>query len=465
MTRKAIIYTRLIERLNHFTSNGSVAESYHDHLTTDEQKNSFMVLMEQIEQSVSLLEEENTGDILPSDLPVLLSNVESLMTEFGDFPDARFHELLSIICITDKIKSEVAGEENFDIAQDVNTDAFTLYELERPIYHKNFFYHDSGTLENSVFMISIQSIRDLKKFIIDKSIPVELLFQMLAKVGTDQVLDASKEYLLIKSGLPDKTMEACIRLHLVKAGHYFHFPQPYESALNIHADRKILPDRSYNQFLDTLLIISEYNYQRDILDKYLRLYHVIENFMFRLPLVKLERSNGGRPFSIRDFQRLYREVSTNELGALKKLVKKVFQENYNTTPTNFGDFVMEKWAALCPGIVSVADVNTLLKYLTVTNGSGDIVEHANINSIEVLTGAFAQMIYSYRNAIVHNKDTELHLSHETLLSHAVMRDTAHKVMEEFLIPCMEEITFYLVIEDNNIVRFEHSTLKLWEDVA
>lgn len=468
MTRKDIIYARLIERLNHFTPNGAFAENYYNHdLATDEKKNSFMGLMEQIEQQVSLLEEENAGNLLPSDLTALLSNIETIMSDFGDFPNARFYELFGIIYLVDKIKSEVAGEEDFDMEEAVNIDTFTFYELERPVYHKNFFSYDSNNLENSVFLISLQPINDLNEFVNGKSIPVELLFYMLAKLGTDQVLDTSKQYLLIKCGLPDKTMEACIRLHLVKAGHYFHSPQSYEVALNIHSDRKILPERSYNQFLDTLLIISEYNYQKDILDKYLRLYHVIENFMFRLPLVNLERGNGGRPFSIRDFQRLYREVTIDELRALKKLVKKIFLENYDATPTNFGDFVKKKWKNLCPGIVPVADFNTLLKYLTVTNSSGEIIEHENVNanSIEVLAVAFSQMIYSYRNAIVHNKDTELHLSHETLLNHPIMGDTAFKVMKEFLIPCMEEITFYLVIEDNNIVRFHHSTLKLWEEIS
>ncbi len=459
MKRKDIIFTQLLERLEHFTANGANTENYHSDLTSEERKNSFMGLMEQVEHQISEVIKDKNENRLPSDLGSLSLSIESLANDFNDFPEARFSEVLTMIYIIGKIK-EVADEEDFNIMNEVNTEIFILYEINNLIHKKYFFSHDYYTPENSIFLISLQSISHFKEFISFESVPAELLLQLLAKLGTDQILDVSKQYLLIKTIIPDKAKEACIKLHLVKAGHFFHIPQAYTGSLNIHPSRKIIPERRYQQFQDTLLIISEYNYQKDILDKYLRLYHVVENFMFRTSLVKLERNNEGTPFSIRDFQRLYKQVNTSELDALKSLIDQALNKEYDSTPLTFRQYFLNQWRSLPSGSLTVTQITKLMSFLSVTPKKGYTeVTEQNFHSV------ISQFVYYYRNAIVHNKDTELHLTHETLTRHPVLKDTAQKFLETFLIPCIEEIVFYLLIEDNDIVRFNHSSLKLWEDEA
>lgn len=463
MTRQEIIYTRLLERLGHFSLNEQHSIDFGESLGEEDQ-NIFLGIVEQLDQLIDKLKENQLNNQLPSDVGNILSVAKSLLDYFPQFPSARYSELLTMIHILDRIKSEVSGEEGFDVSENVEDHTFDLMELGFPVNKEIYFFHDINAIENSVFLISFKSMDNLQGVISSEPIPVELLFQLLAKIGTDRQLDTSKQYLLIKTGISVKTMEATLKLHLVKAGHYFHFPQAYAGNLNIHPDRNILPELEYQQFQDTLLIISEYNYQTDILDKYLRLYHVIENFMFRVPLVEMERGNNGAPFSIRDFQRLYKQVNTSELAALKALLIKVMDESYDSVPVTFKAYLFDKWTKLPSGLLTNTEITSLLSFLSVTTNQGNPIEFGDVTD-QNIHSIFSQVVYYYRNAIVHNKDTELHLTHETLTNHSILGNTALKVLENFLIPCLEEIVFYLIIENNHIVRFQHSSLKLWEHVA
>lgn len=78
-------------------------------------------------------------------------------------------------------------------------------------------------------------------------------------------------------------------------------------------------------------------------------------------------------------------------------------------------------------------------------------------------GFFANLIYALRNALVHNRETEFHLTHETLLSHSQVQDTALQLLEKFILPIVEEIVFYLIIEQNEIVWFKNSTIQLYKE--
>lgn len=464
MTRKEIIYDKLLERLNHFSLDNEHSTGFGEALEEGQEQDSFLSLIEQLDQLRDKLQEDLNHERLPNDLSPILSVVESLSINYPDFPDARYAELLGMMHIIDRIKTEVYSEEDFKIEEDVQEDMFSLREIPNDVNIDTYFYHDTDDVSNSIVLISYKSISDLQDFFSEEAIPVELLFQLLAKLGGEHKLDLNKQYLLIKTAVSEQSMEATVKLHLVLSGNYFHFPLAYSEELNVHSSRKILPEREYQQFLDTLLIISEYNYQTDILDKYLRLYHVVENFMFRLPLVEMERNNNGTPFSIRDFQRLYKQVSTSELDALKSLLRKVLDETYDSTSTTFKEHVLDRWESLPSETLTATKITDLLSFLGITTSKGNSIEYGDVTD-QNIHAVTSQLVYYYRNAIVHNKDTELHLTHETLTNHSILEDTALIVMKNFLIPCLEEIVFYLVIEDNSIVRFQHSTLKLWEDVA
>jgi hypothetical protein len=189
-----------------------------------------------------------------------------------------------------------------------------------------------------------------------------------------------------------------------------------------------------------------------VLTKYLTLYHVIENFMFKLPIVELERQQGGRMFSIRDFRRLYKQVDESELSALKRLFVATFQ--LQATPvTTFEQQVISRWDSLVPG-TAPADIEKVMGALDL-RVQKRAMRHTEFRVGDV-AGNFAQMVYYVRNAIVHNKETEFHLTFATL------DNTICTLIESFVIPCLEEMCFALVGSPNQHVWYLHKELLLYK---
>ncbi len=75
----------------------------------------------------------------------------------------------------------------------------------------------------------------------------------------------------------------------------------------------------------------------------------------------------------------------------------------------------------------------------------------------------AKIIYAFRNSIVHNRETEFHLTHLALNNHPGIGDTAQLILEKFILPVIEEIVFKLIISENEIVWYESSKLQLWDE--
>jgi hypothetical protein len=208
----------------------------------------------------------------------------------------------------------------------------------------------------------------------------------------------------------------------------------------------------YHQLNEVFNVLSEYNSRQDVLTKYLTLYHVIENFMFKLPIVELERQQGGRMFSIRDFRRLYKQVDESELSALKRLFVATFQL-HATPATTFEQQVVARWDSLVPG-TALADIEKALGALDLKLQKRSM-KHAEFKAGDV-AGNFAQMVYAVRNAIVHNKETEFHLTYATL------DNTICTLIESFVIPCLEEMCFALVGSPNQHVWYLNKELLLYQ---
>jgi hypothetical protein len=461
MTRLRIIFHNLIERLRYISIQGPSVDLYLQSLN-ETKRDSFIFNAEQVSAYVSEIENCYRGNTIPNFLGDVIYKISEIKRLFPDFPNNRYNEVLLMLEIVNKINYLVEGIEDFNLELEVDTDVFSLLTLTTPIRNQFFYYFDSSSLDNSVLLFDLNNPEELFLQISQREFSIEILLHLLSKLGLAEPISLTAQYLLAKSGLSQIVANAYIKLHIVRNGGYFHNPRTYIEPINVHPERTIVPLRQYQQFHDALYIISEYNYQNDILDKYLRIYHVIENFMFRTPLVELGINNAGIPFSIRDFARLYKQVNLSEEDVLKKLFDYVLLKNYCSTPITFCQFIVNKWNSLCPAETTPTNINLLLSFLRVNNSRNLPILFENIKN-DTLKNIFYKLVYNFRNSIVHNKDTELHLTHETLVNHPVMHDTASILLEKFLIPCLEEIVFYLIIEQNEIVWYRHSKLVLWDE--
>lgn len=216
---------------------------------------------------------------------------------------------------------------------------------------------------------------------------------------------------------------------------------------------KIDHSLNYQQFSDSLIILSEYNGRRELLNKYMSLYHMLENFTFKYPLVLLNLDKGGRMFSIRDFRDMYNKVDDGELSSLEKFFKDGIA-NYDNG--SLIDGIFDDFKNLNNSIPDV-DINHVFSVLNLSSKSGLIKadEVRNNNFKQRFPSFLAKLIYIVRNAIVHNKETEFHLSHETL------DDRFCLFIERYLMPQLEKVLLSLLVEKNNVVWYEHQNIRLF----
>lgn len=130
---------------------------------------------------------------------------------------------------------------------------------------------------------------------------------------------------------------------------------------------------------------------------------------------------------------------------------------------SFIEKIFNKWTGLIP--VLFADdtkLNFLIDLFNIKTNKGKDLLFVNIDQT-MFIGFLPKLIYGFRNSMVHNRETEFHLTHRTLLNHPVIGNAALVVLENFLLPIMEELAFFLIINENSIVWYDKSSLKLWEE--
>jgi hypothetical protein len=236
---------------------------------------------------------------------------------------------------------------------------------------------------------------------------------------------------------------------VLATGKPVHSARRYVIAPSILDPDEIRSGAPYQQWSEVLNVLSEYNSREEILLKYLTIYHVIENFMFKRPIVELERQKNGEMFSIRDFRRLYEGVEMAEADALRKLFNAVFQ--MQALPgTTFMQHVAARWGSLVP-TVSQADINAALGTIGLT------ITFADLQGPNVAP-CFSKLVYAIRNAIVHNKETEFHLTYASM----DMSPSLCALLEEFLLPSLEEICFALIGKPNTAFWYQNREIQLYK---
>ncbi len=463
MKKLDLLYKNLLELLSNLNFDSDVFGDYHDSLTETLQED-LITLVEKISKERSEISKSQVRKEFHSDFTDLIEHLDNFKSKFDNYPNFRKNEIYAIISIVQKLYSEF-NDSGIDLEEEIDISTFNLMKVDDVISENNFLHFDSTNIDKSLLLININQKEAFKLFVDETVEGTHLLFYLLSKIGvTDNILEDSK-YILVKSGLETKPkmVWATLCLYIVKSGKIIHEPHEYDLVPSISSDCEINLGETYQQFADSIDIISEYNYQKDILDKYLRIYHVIENFMFKRPLVEIEKQSDGDVFSIRDFKRMYDSVNDSELKTLKKLTEKILEFNFNST-TTFETKILNDWQSLSATFFGGDDSNidSLISIFNLRTKSGNLLKYSEISASNI-NNLLSSLIYSFRNSMVHNRETEFHLTHLTLNNHSIIGDTARILLEKFLLPIMEEICFYLIIKRNDLVWYDNSSLKLWNE--
>lgn len=463
MKRIDLLYTNLLSLLSNLTIDGPSFSTFHEQIADEGLQELLISISDNISRERREIAKCQLAKVFCTDYSNLIDYINEFNKCFNSFPGFRKDELYAIITVLEKLTSEFSGSK-IDLEEEIDVDAFEILPVSEALNQNNYFHFDTDNIFNSLLLFNVHEKEAFEKFISSVEEGSDIFFYLLYGLGKDNnVLDRNK-YVLIRRGFSDKPKKvwSALCLHILSVGKIIHYSHDYNKSPMITSDCKIELGKDYHQFSDSLYIASEYNNQKDILDKYLRIYHVIENFMFKRPIVSLEKDSGGNPFSIRDFKRMYDRVSASELALLKKLSEVILQLDYSGTD-KFEKKVLDDWAQLVS--LHGADenkINSLLKILNIYNSSSNEYLYNGIDE-ENLSSFFSKLIYGFRNSIVHNRETEFHLTHLTLNNHFLVGNTAKIILESFLLPILEEIVFNLIIKKNDIVWYTNSSLKLWEE--
>lgn len=447
MNRFEIYYNVLLGLLNNIVNSASTTPFYN--ALPAARRILFTTLTEPIRFEVSeIVRRRRLGDIY-EDFTDIKTHIESFRVEFGNYPNLRINQLKTALLICERVSSLVDNRR-------INSDNFVVLEVPQKIKPENFLFH-KPSLKDSVLMITLNDEDKLEQFLSTiANVEVGLCFYFLSKLssrGRNSLV--GEQYVLVHTSHSKSLSKitSLIKLASVCEGQVIHIPFEITRMPLIIDKAALSLQKSYTQFLDSIYIFSEYNYEKDILNKYLRLYHVIENFMFKKPIVDLMQLYHGDMFSIRNFKTLYSKVDKTEPAALEALFKAIFTiYRSGAAGSTLKQSVQALWNSLS-GLAGYnqADIDSFLSFLGLPYNTLTASTNDNILNF------YCKLIYYMRNSIVHNKETEHHILHSTL------NPVVPFLLNNFLFPSLEEICFKLIIETNASINYTYPSLRLYEE--
>jgi hypothetical protein len=142
----------------------------------------------------------------------------------------------------------------------------------------------------------------------------------------------------------------------------------------------------YEQYFDIYDVLNELNQAPDLLTRFMKLYHILEYFMYRVYLVDLVGRVGRNKFFVREF------IISSE--RMKKGERETFIKNFVKIFSTDRDEI---------NLQLLGHVNgTVITFLS----QHGLVDNFSANDVNKM----AELIYGVRCSIVHNKESEYHLT-------------------------------------------------------
>jgi hypothetical protein len=191
--------------------------------------------------------------------------------------------------------------------------------------------------------------------------------------------------------------------------------------------------KDYEQYFDIYDVLNELNQSKDILNRFLRLYHTFEYLVYRVYLVDLVNRVGSSRIFVREF--------INSAESMKKGEKESFKKNFNKI------FSPDLVPTIHPALTEVTNdsVITFLK-------DKKIVNEFNPNCINKI----AEFIYGIRCCIVHNKESEYHISISKSDDFIEIIPLIRKTLETF-----ERLVIKKIADNYNEIKYEKNTVQLY----
>lgn len=391
-----------------------------------------------------------------------LSDVLQLATELNKarkpFRHPYAFALLELRLICGRYCSKFISETS--IAEGEHFYATKVLSFKNPILTEQILIHRTGNPDQDIVYIDLDKF-DRTKFELSltasgTTLPFQLVAALYQK-KTERVLIVIDKDLSI----PAVRVEAYIRALSLNQGKSFDTPKKYTGTSVIRSFSSPTPQQPLEQFNDAHQVLSESFREDDLLNRFLRLFQVLENFMVRRQIIKVQRATGVRTFSIRDFRRLYGETGANESEALTELFKEALDIPTLINSQALHQIIKVRWDNEIHLSTNQAKLaHHLLMYYGPSAKHSVIFDTSKFSSQLGKAGerhtTLGPFVYRFRNMIVHNKETEFHLTHSSITSEI------ETVLNKFLLPTLDDIVFALLNIDHNVIWYPHSTISLYK---
>jgi hypothetical protein len=261
--------------------------------------------------------------------------------------------------------------------------------------------------------------------------------------------------------LSSARIKSFARASSINLGKVIHKPRMYSAGEEVR--NYFHPDATQplEQFDEIYEALSESFHDKDIINRFLRLYQVLENLMVRRQIIEVQNRAGPDKFSIRNFKTLYEHVEKKELESLQDLFEPAMSMSTLINGNPIGKVIADRWQSKIvshPNASSIADdlikiYGPLPKKATTFNLQ---TAHNWLNTAGQRHDFAGSLVYFFRNVIVHNKGTEFHLTHMSL------SDSVAVVLNDFLIPSVDDLIFGLLLMNTSIVWYPRSSLVLYK---
>lgn len=153
------------------------------------------------------------------------------------------------------------------------------------------------------------------------------------------------------------------------------------------------PNVKYEQYREIFDVINELNQANNLLDRFLKLYHILEFMTFRLRLQEIINRIGVSRSILNQIHTLSKKVENGESKFFKQAFKKLFELNIGSISSNLS---------------SIPFNQILVKYLNDTFETSIVNTSPNAGVLTI--DDISKIIYKIRCNIVHNKDGEQHFT-------------------------------------------------------
>lgn len=197
----------------------------------------------------------------------------------------------------------------------------------------------------------------------------------------------------------------------------------------------------YTQYIDVYDVINEWNCSTDVLSAFVKMYQILEYVVYRKKLVEIVNGANIKQSFVRQVKGLDKRFTNDERTTFTRELKSVLNSfHQKISPTQI-----------------TADVEEFCKKYYPLNKNGDPYMTPNgINDIQQVDACIAKFIYDTRCSIVHNKESEFHMTTINYYEYAAIVPLMKDIMK-----IIGEYLFDILSNDNNNITFSNPSLDLY----